>query len=116
MTKPLLAILLLLPLSVSAGKGPEWLKMGECSARYWLAGETAKYLGVEITAIELADEIDKSGDAFQAGIDYESEKSSILFSDQIMSEYLDTDAEVLENLNLQELLRLNCHEYLPSDG
>lgn len=78
MTKPLLAILLLLPLVVSAGKGPKWLKMGECSVRYWLAGEAARYLSVEITAIELADEIDTSGDVFQAGIDFESEKASVL--------------------------------------
>ena len=81
--------------------------MGECSVRYWLAGETARYLSVEITAIELADEIDTSGDVFQAGIDFESEKASVLYSDRMMSEYLDTDAAVPENLNLQELLRLN---------
>ena len=113
MTKPLLAILLLLPLSVSAGDGPDWKKMGECSARYLVAEEAMQSLSIDILAVELAQEIDASGDAFLAGIKYASEKQSVIDGDQMM--LIGMDAEVVENSNLKRLLRLNCHEYLPKD-
>ena len=87
--------------------------MGECSARYVLALEIIQSLSVDILAVELAEEIDTPGDAFLAGIEYASEKQSVLHSDKIMS--VDMDTEVLKNLNLRELLRLNCHKYLPKD-
>ena len=107
MTKPLLAILLLLPLSVSAGDGPDWKKMGECSARYVVAEEAMQSLSVDILAVELAQEIDASGDAFLAGIKYASEKQAVLHNDQMM--LVDMDAGFVENLNLKKLIRLNCH-------
>ena len=113
MTKPLLAILLLLPLSLSAREGPDWMRMGKCSARYVLALEIIQSLSVDILAVELAERIDTPGDAFLAGVEYASEKQSVLHSGQIMS--VDMGAEVAKNLNLKELLRLNCHEYLPKD-
>ena len=113
MTKPILAMLLLLPLSVSAGDGPDWKKMGECSARYVIAEETIHSWSVDILAVEVAQEMETSGDAFQAGIEYASEKQAVLHNDQIM--LVDMDAGFVENLNLKELIRLNCHEYLPKD-
>ena len=73
MTKPLLAILLLLPLPVSAGDVPDWKKMGECSARHVIAEETIRSLSVDILAVEVAQEMETSGDASQAGIEYASD-------------------------------------------
>ena len=113
MTKPLLAILLLLPLSVSAGDELDWKKMGECSARYALKLEIIRSFSVDMLAVELAEEIDTSEDAFLAGVEYASEKQSVLHSYQMM--LADMDTEVVKKLNLKELLRLNCHEYLPKD-
>ena len=107
------AILLSLPLSVCAGEGPDWKKMGECSARYVLALEIIRSFSVDILSVELAEEIDSSGDAFLAGIEYASQKQSVLHSDQMMS--VDMDTEVVKSLNLQKLLHLSCHEYLPND-
>ena len=80
MSKPLLAIMLILPLSVSAGEGPDWKKMGECSARYALTLEIIRSFSVDMLAVELADEIDTSEDAFLAGVEYASEKQSVLHS------------------------------------
>ena len=113
MTKPLLAILLLLPLSVSAGDGPDWKKMGECSARYALTLQIIRSFSVDMLAIEFAEVIDTPEDAFLAGVEYASEKQSVLHSDQMMLS--DMDSEVDKKLNLEKLLQLNCHEYLPKD-
>ena len=113
MTKPLLAILLLLPLSVSAGDGPDWRKMGECSARYALTLQIIRSFSVDMLAIEFAEVIDTPEDAFLAGVEYASEKQSVLHSDQMMLS--DMDSEIDKKLNLEKLLHLNCHEYLPED-
>ena len=107
------AILLSLPLSVCAGEGPDWKKMGECSARYVLALEIIRSFSVDMLAVELAEEIDTSEDAFLAGVEYASEKQSVLHSYQMM--LADMDTEVVKKLNLQKLLHLSCHEYLPND-
>ena len=107
------AILLLLPLHVSAGEGPDWKKMGECSARYALTLEIIRSFSIDMLAVELAEEIDTPEDAFLAGVEYALEKQSVLHSYQMM--LVDMDAEVVKKLNLQELLHLSCHEYLPND-
>jgi hypothetical protein len=113
MSKPLLAIMLILPLSVSAGEGPDWKKMGECSARYALTLEIIRSFSVDMLAIEFAEVIDTPEDAFLAGVEYALEKQSVLHSDQMM--LADMDTEVVKKLNLQKLLHLSCHEYLPND-
>ena len=113
MSKPLLAIMLILPLSVSAGEGPDWKKMGECSARYALTLEIIRSFSVDMLAVELAEEIDTPEAAFLAGVEYALEKQSVLHSDQMM--LADMDTEVVKKLNLQKLLDLSCHEYLPND-
>ena len=105
--------MLILPLSVSAGDGPDWTKMGECSARYALTLEIIRSFSVDMLAVELAEELDTPEDAFLAGVEYALEKQSVLHSDQMM--LADMDAEVVKKLNLQKLLHLSCHEYLPDD-
>ena len=69
MTKTLLDILLLLPLSVTAGEGPDSKRMGECSARYLLALEIIQSFSVDVLAVELAEETNTPRDAFLAGIE-----------------------------------------------
>ena len=113
MSKPVLAIFLILPLFVSAGEGPDWKKMGERSARYALTLEILRSFSVDMLAVELAEEIDTPEDAFLAGVEYALEKQSVLHSDQMM--LADMDTEVVKKLNLQKLLHLSCHEYLPND-
>ena len=71
MTKPLLAILLLLPLSVSAGEldSRYWITLGECSGLY-LFGDSKSdqngYARIARTMLSESKHLDRD-DAFRAG-------------------------------------------------